>query len=136
MATIKTTYLGELRTEATHLQSGTKIFTDAPTDNHGRGEAFSPTDLVATALTSCMLTIMGTAGRVHGFSIDGTTVETTKIMGSSPRHIAEIIVEFTFPTDYDDRAKRFIEAAAKECPVARSLHPDTKQTIIYNWGGK
>lgn len=133
MATVKTTYLGGLRTEATHLQSGSQILTDAPTDNNGKGEAFSPTDLLATALGSCMLTIMGISSRAHEFDIDGTVVNTTKVMGTAPRRVVEIIVELNFPHDYSDKHKRIIEAAAKECPVANSLHPDLKQTIIFNY---
>lgn len=133
MTTVKTTYLGDLRTEATHLQSGTKILTDAPTDNQGRGEAFSPTDLLATALGSCMLTIMGIGARTHGFSIDGTQVEITKVMGTAPRRVVEIVVELTFPSSYSDKHRRVIEVSAKECPVASSLHPDLKQTLIFHY---
>ncbi|MCC8089682.1 MAG: OsmC family protein [Rikenellaceae bacterium] len=134
MATTKTIYKGELRTEIEHLQSGTKIITDAPVDNHGKGESFSPTDMVAAALGSCMLTIMGISAQTHGFDIDGTTVDATKIMGTNPRRIAEIIVEITFPHDYDDKTKKILESAAKSCPVAQSLHPETKQTIKYIYG--
>lgn len=131
--TVHTRYLGELRTEAQHLQSGNKIITDAPTDNQGKGEYFSPTDMLATALASCMLTIMGIASRTHGFDIDGTKVDITKVMGAGPRRVVEVIVEFTFPNDYEPKVKKIIEAAAKECPVANSLHPDLKQTIIFNY---
>lgn len=131
--TVKTTYMGDLRTEATHLQSSTMLITDAPVDNHGKGEAFSPTDLLSTALGSCMLTIMGIAARTHGFDIDGTTAETTKIMGTSPRRVVEIVISLTFPHEYSDKHRRIIEACAKECPVANSLHPDLKQTIIFNY---
>ncbi|CDN32839.1 putative stress-induced protein OsmC [Mucinivorans hirudinis] len=134
MATIKTVYLGELRTQAEHLQSGTKIITDAPTDNQGKGEAFSPTDLLATSLGSCMLTIMGIAARTHGFDIDGTRVTTTKVMGTNPRRVVEVILEMQFPNNYEDKHKRIIEAAAKECPVANSLHPDLKQTVTFIYG--
>ncbi len=134
MATSTTQYLGDLRTEATHILSGKQIITDAPLDNEGKGEAFSPTDLLATSLGCCMLTIMGIAARKHGFSIDGTKVVTTKIMAQNPRRVGEIIVEFTFPpNDYNDKAKKFIEAAARECPVASSLHPDLAQTILFNY---
>lgn len=132
--TVHTRYLGELRTEAQHLQSGNKIITDAPTDNQGKGEYFSPTDMLATALASCMLTIMGIASRTHGFDIDGTKVDITKVMGAGPRRVVEVIVEFTFPSDYEPKVKKIIEAAAKECPVANSLHPDLKQTIVFNYG--
>lgn len=133
MTTVKTIYLGDLRTQAEHLQSGTKIITDAPTDNNGKGEAFSPTDLLATSLGSCMLTIMGISSRVHGFDIDGTEVNITKVMGTAPRRVVEIVVELNFPHDYEAKHKRIIEAAAKECPVANSLHSDLKQTIIFNY---
>ena len=104
MATVKTTYLGNLRTEAEHLQSGNKIITDAPVDNHGRGETFSPTDLFAASYASCALTIIGIATQTHHFNIDGTVVETTKVMGENPRHIAELIVNFRFPHNhYSDK---------------------------------
>jgi putative redox protein len=133
METAKTVYLGDLRTEATHVRSGQKIITDAPVDNQGKGEYFSPTDLLATALGSCMLTIMGIAARTHGFDIDGTDVKITKVMGTNPRRVVEVIVELNFPKDYTVKEKRFIEISAKECPVANSLHPDLKQTIIFNY---
>ncbi|GHU63776.1 hypothetical protein FACS1894123_07250 [Bacteroidia bacterium] len=99
METVRTTYLGNLRTEAVHLQSGAKIVTDAPSDNQGKGEAFSPTDLFAASYASCALTIIGIATQTHGFDIDGTVVKTTKVMGQDPRRIAELIVEFTFPPE-------------------------------------
>lgn len=133
MITIKTIYKGNLRTEATHLQSNTVINTDAPTDNHGLGESFSPTDLVAAALGSCMMTIMGIAAKAHGFNINGATIETTKVMGVDPRRIVEIVVVINFPEDYSDKHKRIIEACAKECPVANSLHSDLKQNITFNY---
>lgn len=132
--TIKTIYKGGLRSEATHLQSGTVITTDAPTDNHGRGESFSPTDLLASALGSCMLTIMGIGAEAHGFSIDGTQVEITKVMAVDPRRVGEVVVTFNFPANnYTDKQKRVIEAAARQCPVAQSLHPDLKQTVTFNY---
>ena len=133
MATIKTTYVGGLRTEAIHIQSGAKILTDAPLDNHGKGEAFSPTDLVCSALGSCMLTIIGISSETHNFDIDGTEMEITKTMGTDPRRIAEIRIEFNFPMDYTDKQKRIIEASAHACPVGHSLHPETKQTITFNY---
>jgi uncharacterized OsmC-like protein len=134
MATVKTTYLGNLRTEAEHLQSGAKIITDAPTDNHGKGEAFSPTDLFAASYASCALTIIGIASQTHGFNIDGTVVKTTKVMGENPRRIAELIVEFTFPhNNYSDKERKIIEGAIKGCPVTNSLPAELKisRTIIY-----
>jgi uncharacterized OsmC-like protein len=127
METVKTTYLGNLRTEAVHLQSGAKIITDAPTDNHGKGEAFSPTDLFAASYASCALTIIGIATQTHGFDIDGTVVKTTKVMGDNPRRIVELNVEFTFPhNNYTEKERRIIEGAVKGCPVANSLPTELK----------
>jgi putative redox protein len=134
MATTNTLYPGDLRTQATHIQSGSQIITDAPTDNEGRGEAFSPTDLLATSLSCCMLTIIGITARKHNFSIDGTRVITTKIMAQNPRRVAEIVVEFFFPNnEYDQKTKKLIEVSARECPVAKSLHADLIQTILFNY---
>jgi uncharacterized OsmC-like protein len=133
MATIDSTYLGDLRTEATHLQSGTKIITDAPTDNQGKGEAFSPTDLLAESLVGCILTTMAIAGRAHDIVIDGTTAEVTKVMAADPRRVAEVVINLKFPQEYDDRQKKILQVAAHGCPVARSLHPDLKQTIDFGW---
>jgi uncharacterized OsmC-like protein len=134
MTTIQTKYLGGLRTEAKHIRSGNVLITDAPIDNQGKGEAFSPTDLLAASFGSCMLTIMGIAANTHGFNIDGTQVNITKIMADNPRRVGEIIVELTFPkNEYTDKAKTFIENAARTCPVAKSLHPDVKQTVIFNY---
>ena len=134
MATIKTIYLGELRTENEHLQSGNKVITDAPTDNRGKGEFFSPTDLLATALGSCIMTIMGIKARDNNIDIEGTRVDVTKIMASDPRRVAEVIVEFTFPEkNYTDKEKQLVESVAGISPVPLSLHPDLKQTIKFNW---
>ena len=132
MATVQTKYLGDLRTESVHLQSGSKLITDAPTDNQGRGEAFSPTDLLATAFGACVLTIMGIAAKTHGFDIDGTEVETTKVMGTEPRRIVELITAFKFPhNNYSAKHRKILELTAKECPVFYSLHPDIKKTVTY-----
>ncbi len=134
MATIHTTYLGGLRTEATHLQSGTKIITDAPTDNKGKGEAFSPTDLLAESLAGCILTTMGIAADVHGINIDNTEAEVTKVMAANPRRVAEVIVNLKFPvTTYTDKEKKILEHAALNCPVHVSLHPDLVKTIDFGW---
>jgi len=134
MATIKTIYLGELRTENEHLQSGNKVITDAPTDNRGRGEFFSPTDLLATALGSCIMTIMGITVRDHEIDIEGTTVDVTKIMASDPRRVAEVVVEFKFPQKiYTEEEKRIVESVAGTSPVPLSLHPKLKQTIRFTW---
>lgn len=134
MTTIKTIYLGELRTENEHLQSGNKVISDAPTDNRGKGEFFSPTDLLATALGSCIMTIMGIKARDNNIDIEGTQVDVTKIMASDPRRVAEVIVEFTFPKkDYSEEDRQLIESVAGVSPVPLSLHPDLKQTIRFNW---
>jgi len=134
LATIQTTYLGDLRTESVHLQSGTRLVTDAPTDNQGKGESFSPTDLLATAYGACVFTIMGIAAKTHGFNIEGTKVETTKVMGTEPRRIVELITNFTFPpNDYSVKQKKILELAAKECPVYNSLHPDLKKTVTFTY---
>jgi len=134
MTTIKTIYLGELRTENEHLQSGNKVITDAPTDNRGKGEFFSPTDLLATALGSCIMTIMGIKARDNGIDIEGTQVDVTKIMASDPRRVSEVIVEFTFPKkNYTEEEKKLVESVAGISPVPLSLHPDLVQTIKFNW---
>lgn len=134
MVTIETKYPGELRTHATHVRSGNTLITDAPHDNKGKGETFSPTDLLATALGSCMMTIIGIAAQTHGFNVDGTKLHITKIMAENPRRVAEVIVELDFPgNNYSVREKAIIENAARTCPVAYSLHPGLKQTIIFNF---
>jgi putative redox protein len=130
-------YTSELRTEMTHIQSGTVVITDAPLDNKGKGGAFSPTDLAAASLCSCMMTIMGISGREHGFSIDGAEARVTKVMASDPRRIAEVIIEIDFPEfPYSGKHIRIIEHISKNCPVALSLHPDLKQTITLNFKQK
>jgi putative redox protein len=136
MATIETIYLGELRTEAKHILSGDKVVTDAPLDNQGKGEAFSPTDLMSASLGSCMFTIMGIAAREHGFNIDGTTCSITKIMAADPRRVSEIQINFNFPViNYSDKQKLILEKAAINCPVAKSLHPDLIQKVSFNFKG-
>lgn len=134
METIRTRYIGGLRTKAHHVSSQNELITDAPLDNKGRGEAFSPTDLLATALGSCALTIMGIAANEHGFDIDGTDVKITKIMASNPRRVSEVVVEFDFPeNNYTDKEKKIIRLAADTCPVNQSLHPELKKTFIFNF---
>ncbi len=134
MKTSKITYLGNLRTQAIHLQSGTTIITDAPTDNNGKGEAFSPTDLMSTSLGSCMLTIMGIVAERHAINIEGTTIDITKVMETNPRRVGEIIVEFHMPpNNYSDKEKQLLENAANTCPVAQSLKAELKQTVIFNY---
>jgi len=132
METIRTQYIGDLRTEATHVRSGVKLVTDAPVDNKGKGESFSPTDLLATALASCMITIVGIAAQTHGFDINGVSIKTTKVMAENPRRVGELIVEIDFrEKQLSEKDKKIIEVAAKTCPVALSLHPDLKQTFHF-----
>ena len=133
--TSKVTYLGELRTEAVHLQSGNKIVTDAPKDNHGKGEAFSPTDLTATSLACCMISIMGIVSMKEGITkADGAVADVTKVMYAEPRRIGEIHIMVTMPAkNYTDKEKKIYEHAALTCPVAKSLHPEIKQEIKFNY---
>ena len=135
MATIQTTYLGDLRTEATHIQSGNVIITDAPLDNKGKGEAFSPSDLLTSALGSCMLTIMGITAREQDINIDGTTCSITKIMASDPRRVSEVQITFNFPQgNYSEKDKTILKRSAETCPVAKSVHPDLIQNLVFNFG--
>ncbi len=136
MTTSVVYYSGDLRTESEHLQSGNKIITDAPIDNEGKGEGFSPTDLVATSLANCMLTIMGIVARRHKVNIDGTRADVEKIMGTEPRRITEIQIEFYFPGNYDSKTKTILEKAALNCPVAKSLAESLQQSIGFNFSGQ
>lgn len=131
--TSKVTYLGGLRTEAQHLASQETIITDAPKDNQGKGEAFSPTDLVATALASCMITIMGIKARDLGIDLTGTQAEITKIMGTEPRRISSLQIQLTFNSSFDSKTQTLLERAALTCPVAHSLHPDIRQEVLFIW---
>ena len=134
MATSEIRYIGDLRTEATHVKSGRVIITDAPPDNQGKGEAFSPTDLLATSLGVCAITVVGIAARTHGFDVDGTEISVTKIMASDPRRVGEVIVEFNFPpVKYTEKQKKIIEHTIFTCPVGLSLHPDLKQSFKLNF---
>jgi uncharacterized OsmC-like protein len=127
-------YNGNLRTTSIHLRSGKQVITDAPVDNNGRGEAFSPTDLLSTSLGCCMITIMGIVAGRHSISIEGTKAEITKIMGTEPRRVIEIVVDLQVPgKDLLAKDKNLLEHAALTCPVARSLHPDLKQTVNFTW---
>ena len=126
-------YEGDLRTRAKHLQSGNEILTDAPVDNHGKGEAFSPTDLTATALGSCILTIMGIAAENRGRNLKGTRIEVTKMMGQKPRRISEIQVEIFFKTNFSENERKILKKAAYSCPVHKSLHHEMKKHIIFNY---
>lgn len=131
--TSKVIYKGSLRTEATHLRSGNTIITDAPTDNKGKGEAFSPTDLVATALASCMLTIMGIKADEMNINIDGTTAEIEKIMGSGPRRIAQLIIVINIPILTDQKTKNILEKAVLACPVDKSLSDSMIRDVKFIW---
>ena len=127
-------YQGNLRTQATHLKSGEHFITDAPVDNNGRGEAFSPTDLLATSLASCAVTIMGIAANNHGIDIDGTKTEILKHMASDPRRVSGVDVTFYMPEkEYTQKEKSILEKAALTCPVAKSLHPDIAQNLTFIW---
>lgn len=130
METIRTTYTGQLRTEAVHVQSGNKLITDAPTDNKGKGETFSPTDLLATSLASCIFTIMGIKAEEAGFNIDGATAKTWKIMSENPRRVAEIKIEFDFSMlNLKESEKELLQSLVKVSPVPLSLHDQTIQNI-------
>ena len=131
--TSKVTYLGELRTSSVHLQSGTEILSDAPTDNHGRGEAFSPTDLLANALGSCMVSIMAIKSKDLNVDLEGSTVEVTKIMQAEPRKIAKILIVMNMSVAVDEKTKTILERAAMHCPVLLSLNPDIEKDVTFNW---
>jgi len=131
--TSKVTYLGDLRTSSIHLQSGSEIISDAPLDNNGKGEAFSPTDTVANALASCMLTVMGIKARDMGVLLTGSVAEVTKTMQAEPRRISGIKVVFTMNSDADEKAKTILERTALTCPVHQSLHPDIVKDVTFNW---
>lgn len=131
---VKAKYLGDLRVECTHLGSNTTIITDAPLDNNGKGQAFSPTDLVATALASCAMTIIGLAAQTHHIDVVGTEIEITKTMAADPRRISAIDVIFHMPAHpYTDKEKTIIERAAHTCPVHFSLHQDMVQNFVFMW---
>jgi len=133
MATSKVTYLGELRTSSIHINSGSEIISDAPLDNNGKGEAFSPTDTVANALASCMFTVMGIKAREMEVDFSGSSAEVTKIMGTDPRRITEIHVTFSMSINPDDKIKAILERTAMTCPVFFSLHPDINKEVVFNW---
>ena len=131
--TSKVTYISDLRTECEHLKSSNTFITDAPTDNNGKGEAFSPTDTVATALASCMLTVMGIKARDLNLKLDGSKAEVTKVMASDPRRISEIQVVLHMNLKVDERERLILERTGFTCPVHYSLHPDIKKDIQFIW---
>lgn len=128
-------YEGNLRTVCTHLKSGSIVETDAPVDNNGKGERFSPTDLVATALGTCMLTIMGIKARDMKVNLEGVTVDVEKIMKADPRRISGVNLTFRFPDSLlvDEEQKAILEHAAHTCPVIYSIHPDIKVNVLFHW---
>ena len=126
-------YLGNLRTESIHISSNDKIVTDAPKDNNGKGEAFSPTDLVASSLSCCILTVIGIVSKKIKYDLTNTKSSVKKIMAGSPRRIAEIVVKIEFSKPADSKTKPIIEKTALNCPVSKSLHPDIKQNISFVW---
>lgn len=131
--TSKITYVGNLRTSSEHIQSGTTILTDAPTDNQGQGAAFSPTDLVANALGACIITIMAIKARDLNVVIDHSTAEVTKIMSVEPRRISKIGIIIKMVGTFDQKTKLILERTAMTCPVHMSLHPSVIQEVIFEW---
>ena len=130
MTTATIEFTGNLRTRSVHTRSGEVIITDAPIDNKGKGEYFSPTDMLSSALGSCIFTIMGIAAQEHGFSIDGARCSVIKIMSDSPRAVAEVKIDFDFTgKQYTDKQKKILELCVRNCPVSRSLHPDLFQNV-------
>lgn len=131
--TSQVVYLGDLRTESVHTASGAKLLSDAPTDNFGKGEAFSPTDTVANALASCMFTVMGIKARGMGVDFQGAKASVTKIMQSDPRRISRVEVVVDMPSDLDEKSRAILERTARTCPVFLSLHPEIGKDIRFNW---
>ncbi len=130
-ATVK--YLGELRTISTHVGSGDEVTMDAPVDNHGRGEAFSPTDLLCTSLASCMIITMAISARKNGFELEEASAEVIKIMADAPRRVGEIQITIKMTGDYTDEQRSILEAAALNCPVAKSLSSEVKQVVKFEY---
>jgi len=131
--TSKVTYLGDLRTSSVHLQSGTEILSDAPKDNHGKGEAFSPTDLLANALGSCMISIMAIKSKDLDLDLTGSTIDVTKIMQAEPRKIAKIEIVMNMSIAADEKNRTILERVAMNCPVLLSLNPDIEKDITFHW---
>lgn len=134
MSNFEVIYQGELRAKAEHLQSGTIIFTDAPLDNHGKGEAFSPTDLLATSLGTCMITVMGIEANKLNLDLIGSKLSITKTMGTMPRRVIAVDINFEIPDrNFTEIQKSKLIEIGLNCPVAKSLHPDLKQNIQFNF---
>lgn len=128
------TYQEGLRTVCKHIRSGSTFITDAPPDNHGKGEFFSPTDLTATSLATCMLTVMGIYAEKNGISLDGARAEVTKFMANDPRRIIKAKVELFMPEKIPQAERKKLEDIAINCPVAKSLHPSIEQEVIFHYG--
>ncbi|MBW2229391.1 MAG: OsmC family protein [Deltaproteobacteria bacterium] len=136
MVEVQVVYEGALHSECRHGPSGASLATDAPVDNHGKGESFSPTDLVATGLGTCMLTVMGIVAERHGWPLVGTTVRVEKHMAMEPvRRIGRLVVELRFPPGIPGEAREILERTAHTCPVRQSLHPDIDVDVSFTWGG-
>lgn len=136
METAKIIYESDLRTKAIHVFSGTEILTDAPLDNNGKASAFSPTDLMSTSLACCMITIMGIRAEKSAISIGKIKADVFKTMGTDPRRVTKIKVDIYFENEFDTKEKAILEAAALNCPVAKSLHPDIIQEVSFHYGNK
>ena len=126
-------YQGNLRTEAQHLRSGNKIINDAPLDNNGKGEAFSPTDTVCAALATCMLTVMGIRAQKEGFDLEDAIAEVSKEMASDPRRISKITVHIRLKSNCESKMRKILEGIGRNCPVSKSLHPDLEQEVSFKW---
>lgn len=133
MIQIDTEYLGDLRCEAEHRPSGVTLTTDAPEDNQGKGRSFSPTDLVATALGTCIATILGIQADKHDVDLEGIEISVEKEMTSNPRRIASLQTEVTMPTSLNESLRERFERAARHCPVDESIHPDIDAPIVFHW---
>ena len=133
MSDIKIKYTEDLRTIATHVSSGSTIITDAPLDNNGKGEKFSPTDLFATALGSCMLTIMGITAQTHGINIDDAEVAVKKIMEANPRRVSRIKIVINIYNDISEKDRKLLIKAAHHCPVSKSINPDIQEDVTFNF---
>ncbi|WP_418499870.1 OsmC family protein [Flagellimonas sp.] len=131
--TSKVTYNGDLRTTCVHVRSESEYITDAPVDNNGKGEAFSPTDTVATGLANCMMTMMGIKARDLGVDLTGSIAEVTKHMAANPRRISKIEVKFELPKDVSEKNRKILVHTANTCPVHYSLHPDIERVIDFHW---
>jgi len=133
MVRIDVVYEGDLHTSSCHLPSGARVATDAPVDNQGRGESYSPTDLLASAMGSCMMTIMGIAARQHRWALEGMSVEIEKHMQEDPRRVSRLVLRFEMPTGLPEKAHSVLQNAARTCPVAKSIHPDIGLDVSFNW---